>query len=79
MTKSFILLVLSVVTALMLLKPIRCQRRLGNPCEGAGEIETTTVRYIYSLANNIIVVTVKIVTPCFNRHSLFYRYRSLVG
>ena len=77
MTKSFILLVLSVVTALMLLKPSRCQRRLGNPCKGAGEIETTTVRHIYSLANNIILVTVKIVTLCFNRHSLFYR--SLVG
>ena len=76
MTKSFILLVLSVVTALLLLKPIRCQGRLGNPCEGAGEIEYTTVRHKYSLANNI-VVTVKIVTPCFNRHSLLHR--SLVG
>ena len=61
MTKSFILLVLSVVTALLLLKPIRCQRRLGNPCDGAGEIETTTVRHTYSLANRL--VTVEIVTP----------------
>ena len=76
MTKSFILLVLSVVTALLLLKPIRCQRRLGNPCDRAGEIETTTVRHIYSLANNIVVI-VEVVTPCFNRHSLLHR--SLVG
>ena len=48
MTGNFIFLVFSVLTALLLLKPIRCQRHLGNPCGGAGELVTTivAVRYI---------------------------------
>jgi len=37
MTRSFIFLVPSLVAVLLLLRPIRCQRRLANPCGSRGE------------------------------------------
>ena len=58
MTRNFIFLVLSVLTALLLLKPVRCQRRLGNPCGGAGELVTTiaAVRHIRSQASYLHII-----------------------
>jgi len=44
MTKSFILLVPSLVAVLSLLKPIRCQTLLGNPCSSQGEPVTITLQ-----------------------------------